>query len=54
MYPHLPRIVSPIELLGRAMTETLIEILTTGRTETPVRMLYTRIVDEKNNVYALH
>ncbi len=53
MYPNQPRIVSPIELLGRAMTETLIEILTTGRAEVPIRMLYTRIVDEKGREFVI-
>jgi DNA-binding LacI/PurR family transcriptional regulator len=53
MYPNQPRIVSPIKHLGRAMTETLIEILTTGRAEVSVRMLYTRIVDEKG-IFFIH
>ncbi len=44
LYPELPRIQSPILELGKTMTATLIEMLTTGRRPESETMLRARIV----------
>lgn len=52
LHPHLPRIQAPIDDLGREMTHALIQLLECSGTEPiPPRMLYTRIVDEKGNIF---
>jgi DNA-binding LacI/PurR family transcriptional regulator len=52
LHPDLPRIQAPIEDLGCQMAGTLIKLLETGGTQSiPPKMLYTRIVDEKGNVF---
>jgi DNA-binding LacI/PurR family transcriptional regulator len=52
LYPQLPRIQAPIEDLGREMTQALIQLLESGGAEPiPPKMLYTRIVDEKGDIF---
>lgn len=52
LYPHLPRIQAPIDDLGREMTQALIQLLESGGAgPLPPKMLYTRIVDEKGDLF---
>jgi LacI family transcriptional regulator, purine nucleotide synthesis repressor len=51
LHPGLPRIQAPIEELGRQMADTLIEIIQTGKGSTKPKMLYTKIIDEHENLF---
>jgi len=51
MYPDMPRICSPVEELGREMAGALIGLLHSPDEHPDCKMLYTKIVDEKGEVF---
>ena len=51
LHPDLPRIRAPIAELGAAMTRVLIQMIKTGQTPKPHRMLRATILDERGRVF---
>ncbi len=50
LHPTLPRLIAPIEELGKAMGNTLIDILEKQSTN-HVQMLKAKLIDEKGNIF---
>jgi DNA-binding LacI/PurR family transcriptional regulator len=52
LYPNLPRFKSSIAELGRQMTQTLINILKTGKTPKNKVLLQAQVVDEDDRIFS--